>query len=104
MLRRSIINSIWQNFNLHIHEPSTAILFAIIFSYLIYIFFFIRFNYQDILGHLGLLFGLIGLTYAKICADSSGEQLDKAQEGLNKIQLDYWITRGNDLYKEKVRV
>lgn len=100
VLRGSIINWIWQNFNSHIRKPSTAILFAIIFLYIIYIF-FIRSNYQDILGHLGLLFGLIGLTYAKMYADSSKEQLDKAQEGLNKIQLDYWITRGNDLYKEK---
>lgn len=101
VLGGSIINRMRQNFNLLIRKPSTAILFIIIVLSCIYTIFSIQFNFKDILGQLGLLLGLIGLTYAKICADSSKEQLDKAQEGLNKIQLDYWITRGNDLYKEK---
>jgi tetratricopeptide (TPR) repeat protein len=100
-LIRSIKNWLWQNFNCIIYNPSIFIPCIVTIIYFSYIIFFVFFNNQDIWEHFGLLLGLIALIYAIVCAESSKDQLDKAQEGLNKIQLDYWITRGNDLYKEK---
>jgi len=79
-------------------------IFICLYSFYTYLYIFIFYptsNISEKSGIISILIGFIGLFYAVYSTVSTTKKLDQAQERLRDVQIDYWNTRGIDLYKQK---
>jgi tetratricopeptide (TPR) repeat protein len=93
--------------NLLIKSPIFFIITAFAISYLLWTIYYIQKSptpnaaLSEKLGVLSILVGLLSILYALYSTISTTKELEIAQKRLGDIQIDYWNTRGIDLYKQK---